>query len=76
MIGKGELNKAGEKVRVYHRAGNITVEGLLRQDEKYVWTHLVDEPCSACDNGTIPQSVKDGTHRSRYTRRGLKKKEE
>ena len=43
-------------LRVYHRAG--TIEG--RKDEKYVWTHKMEEveTCLACTSGTIPPEVR------------------
>jgi hypothetical protein len=52
--------------RIYHRAGNMTVDGALRRDEKYSWTHPVDEQktCVACTKGTIPPEVKGSTRRA------------
>lgn len=56
MITKQEANREGKPVRVYHRAGTVDD----RQDEKFAWTHPVEETaeCEACQSGNIPGWVK------------------
>ena len=58
MITKIELNKDGERVRVYHRAG-LTEQG---PDTRFVWTHpMIDrQTCEACLTGRIPGDVQRG----------------
>ena len=62
MITQIEVDADGVKRRVFHRAGNITVDGVVRRDERYVWTHPYESrnDCDACMKGLIPASVKKG----------------
>jgi len=50
----------GKVYKVYHRAGNITADGVVRKDEKYIWTHKPNKQCDACEKGTIPADIKRG----------------
>jgi hypothetical protein len=45
---------------MYHRAGNITVEGHTRKDEKFAWTHpyAERETCVACLYNRIPDEIR------------------
>jgi len=67
MITRTETDKEGKPVRVYHRAGTLTVDGVRRVDEKFAWTHPEKErgKCVACSDGRIPPGLvkedKDGS---------------
>ena len=54
-----ETDREGNPLRKYHRAGMLVdADGNRRPDEKWVWTHKLEDECSACENGTIPDWVK------------------
>ncbi len=61
MITRTEADKNGVPVRVYHRAGTwVTPDGDRRRDEKFIWTHPVEEQesCDACLRGAIPDEIR------------------
>lgn len=55
-------------LRVYHRAGTVTVGGVQFEDSRFSWTHPADKAarldCESCQRGTIPADVKSGKRRS------------
>jgi len=65
MITKVEVDSKNKPVRIYHRAGNITVDGVVRKDERYIWTHKPDKQDVCCTAGRIPPGLakedKDGS---------------
>jgi len=56
VITQAETDREGVIFAIYHRAGEI--DG--RKDEKFAWTHSVEEAaeCEACTSGNIPAWVK------------------
>lgn len=58
MITKTEVDKAGRKVRIYHRAGSLGKD--RGRDERYAWTHPYAERKTAvcCTAGQIPPNVR------------------
>lgn len=55
----GKKNKS-KVIAVFHRAGNVTVEGVVRRDERYLWTHKPAKGMECCENGTIPAYIRRG----------------
>jgi hypothetical protein len=57
MITKWEVNKRNKPVAIYHRTGNITVDGIVRRDERYVWTHKPNKEDVCCTEGRMPPDL-------------------
>lgn len=67
VLTKLETDAEGKVLRVYHRAGTVTVEGAKFPHERFAWTHPADddtrEACDACKLGLIPSDVLDDTYK-------------